>query len=227
MQNNLARLTLVAVFCLFSLGSVARANLLVNGGFEGALTGWTDEGIETIYNTFDPFVCGGVATCETFYSQARDRALAGGIVANIFWQSSSTNPADGAKLAFCASTCDALRQEIETVAGTTYRASFALRGLVEVGIESYGDTPNSYSQSFELFTNAEWTYHSLDFSATGTTTRLRFFATAESTGIGVDAVSIAVVEGVPEPSTWAMLLIGFAGVGYMTYRRGKVATLAA
>jgi hypothetical protein len=28
-----------------------------------------------------------------------------------------------------------------------------------------------------------------------------------------------VVAAVPEPSTWAMLLIGFAGIGFMTYRR--------
>jgi hypothetical protein len=32
---------------------------------------------------------------------------------------------------------------------------------------------------------------------------------------------------VPEPSTWAMMILGFAGVGYMTYRRRKVAALAA
>jgi hypothetical protein len=27
------------------------------------------------------------------------------------------------------------------------------------------------------------------------------------------------VGGVPEPSTWAMLIIGFAGIGFMAYRR--------
>jgi hypothetical protein len=32
---------------------------------------------------------------------------------------------------------------------------------------------------------------------------------------------------VPEPSSWAMMILGFAGVGYMTYRRRKVATLTA
>ena len=31
----------------------------------------------------------------------------------------------------------------------------------------------------------------------------------------------AVVAGVPEPSTWAMMLIGFAGIGYMAYRRSR------
>ena len=35
------------------------------------------------------------------------------------------------------------------------------------------------------------------------------------------------VAAVPEPSTWAMMILGFAGVGYMTYRRRKVAELAA
>ncbi|MBR0995228.1 PEP-CTERM sorting domain-containing protein [Bradyrhizobium japonicum] len=29
------------------------------------------------------------------------------------------------------------------------------------------------------------------------------------------------VSAVPEPSTWAMLILGFAGVGFMTYRRRK------
>jgi len=28
-------------------------------------------------------------------------------------------------------------------------------------------------------------------------------------------------SAVPEPSTWAMMLLGFAGVGYMTYCRRK------
>jgi hypothetical protein len=36
------------------------------------------------------------------------------------------------------------------------------------------------------------------------------------------------VTAVPEPSTWAMLLLGFAGVGFMAYRRkSKPALMAA
>jgi PEP-CTERM motif len=33
------------------------------------------------------------------------------------------------------------------------------------------------------------------------------------------------VAAVPEPSTWAMLLIGFAGIGFITYRRSRNAPL--
>jgi len=35
------------------------------------------------------------------------------------------------------------------------------------------------------------------------------------------------VTPVPEPATWAMLILGFAGVGFMAYRRRNGATLAA
>jgi hypothetical protein len=35
------------------------------------------------------------------------------------------------------------------------------------------------------------------------------------------------VSAVPEPSTWAMMILGFAGIGFMTYRRrSKPALLA-
>ena len=35
------------------------------------------------------------------------------------------------------------------------------------------------------------------------------------------------VSGVPEPSTWAMMLIGFAGIGFVAYRRQRTVVLAA
>lgn len=42
-----------------------------------------------------------------------------------------------------------------------------------------------------------------------------------------DDVSLT-VAAVPEPSTWAMMILGFVGVGYMAYRKkAGVATSAA
>ena len=29
------------------------------------------------------------------------------------------------------------------------------------------------------------------------------------------------VAAVPEPSTWAMMILGFAGVGFIAYRRSR------
>jgi hypothetical protein len=46
--------------------------------------------------------------------------------------------------------------------------------------------------------------------------------------VGTWDVTIAAVADVPELSTWAMLLLGFAAVGFMTYRRkNKPALMAA
>jgi PEP-CTERM motif len=36
-----------------------------------------------------------------------------------------------------------------------------------------------------------------------------------------DGFSIEGIAAVPEPSTWAMLLIGFAGIGFGAYRRSR------
>ena len=41
---------------------------------------------------------------------------------------------------------------------------------------------------------------------------------------GVNALEVAgvsVSSAVPEPSTWAMMLLGFAGLGYAAYRKTK------
>src|SRR6185437_1876496 len=39
--------------------------------------------------------------------------------------------------------------------------------------------------------------------------------------------AVGAISAVPEPSTWAMMIFGFVGIGAMTYRRRKAATLAA
>ena len=37
----------------------------------------------------------------------------------------------------------------------------------------------------------------------------------------LDVAAIPAVAAVPEPSTWAMMLLGFAGIGFMAYRRSR------
>ena len=39
-----------------------------------------------------------------------------------------------------------------------------------------------------------------------------------------DHAFVFTVAAVPEPSTWAMMMLGFAALGYLTYRRKKKAT---
>jgi hypothetical protein len=43
----------------------------------------------------------------------------------------------------------------------------------------------------------------------------------------LDGGQMFTVSDVPEPSTWAMLILGFAGIGFMAYRRKRNSVLAA
>ncbi len=46
--------------------------------------------------------------------------------------------------------------------------------------------------------------------------------------INAGSVGVNLASAVPEPSTWAMMILGFAGVGFMAYRRkSKPALMAA
>jgi hypothetical protein len=40
-------------------------------------------------------------------------------------------------------------------------------------------------------------------------------------------IGVAAVAAVPEPSTWAMMILGFAGIGFMAYRRKSKSALMA
>jgi|ERR1700733_1363062 hypothetical protein len=44
--------------------------------------------------------------------------------------------------------------------------------------------------------------------------------------LATDASSLGLLPAAPEPSTWAMMLIGFAGLGYAGFRRRSTARLA-
>jgi hypothetical protein len=53
---------------------------------------------------------------------------------------------------------------------------------------------------------------------------LRYFTPQQDLVLDYGAFT---VSAVPEPATWAMMILGFAGIGAMTYRRRKSAMLAA
>jgi opacity protein-like surface antigen len=44
-------------------------------------------------------------------------------------------------------------------------------------------------------------------------------STPNSAFIATSRIDPVITADVPEPSTWAMMILGFAGVGFMTYRR--------
>lgn len=124
-----------------------------------------------------------------------------------------------------------MAQVISTTIDQAYLLSFAYSPRTNVlgssnGIEVYwnGSLAGSYT-GFTSLNNA-WTLETITVTGTGSD-KLEFRAVGASDSYGgsLDAISIAAI---PEPSIWAMLILGFAGVGFLGYRRRNQAkTLSA
>ena len=84
---------------------------------------------------------------------------------------------------------------------TSASASVAVGSLFDILMHSTGDT-----------NNLDWKVYTNTFTATDTTTRLTFtnLTGGPREGILLDAISVAAV---PEPATWAMMLLGFGMMG--------------
>jgi hypothetical protein len=113
-----------------------------------------------------------------------------------------------------------ISQNLTTIAGESYLISFDLR--------NNGGTPNLFEVLFgssQLFTATDsapfsFTNFSTTAVATGSTTALSFSFRQDPDYFNLDNISVTrVAPGVPEPGTWAMMLIGFGAVGSAMRRR--------
>jgi choice-of-anchor C domain-containing protein len=116
-----------------------------------------------------------------------------------------------------------------TVAGQLYTVNFwASRNPdggddLRTGIVSFGgvDMPFAYSSANSL-SDMMWAPYSFNFLATGSSTSLSFAADGSAGccyGPALDNVSLD--AAVPEPATWAMMLLGFGAIGFGMRRRRK------
>ena len=121
-----------------------------------------------------------------------------------------------------------------TVAGQAYTVDFWASmnpdggDPVRTGIVSFGgvDMPFAYSSSNSL-SDMMWAPYSFTFLATGSSSSLSFAADGSAGccyGPALDNVSLA--AAVPEPATWAMMLLGFGAIGLGMRRRRSLLSLA-
>jgi hypothetical protein len=116
-----------------------------------------------------------------------------------------------------------LSQTLTTIPGQTYTISFWLN--------SNGVPPDEVKLSWggvTIFDQSNipangWTEYSFLESAVSSSTLIDFGLRQDSSYSGLDDISVNAVSAVPEPSTWAMLLLGFAGVALLRARRMSAA----
>jgi hypothetical protein len=112
-------------------------------------------------------------------------------------------------------TLGGIAQDLATVAGQTYTFSFDL--------QNYGGNPTRAvvtfgGQTLVNLTNPAafaYTHYSFDVTAASALTTIGFQFRNDPTYFHLDNVSVVGGQGsaVPEPATWAMLMLGMFGVG--------------
>lgn len=130
-----------------------------------------------------------------------------------------------------------VRQSIATSIGDIYELSFWV-GNVSGGIFGTSSTVgvefSSGGSNFDCVnsnpgTTLNWIQCSTSFTATATSTAFTF-RNLDPNGDNsnfLDNVSVELVSGVvPEPTTWAMSIIGFGLIGLIARRRARNATVA-
>jgi hypothetical protein len=112
-------------------------------------------------------------------------------------------------------------QSIKSLALGTYTVTFELSGN-QRGFPQQTTTVAIGNQSFTI-TPTDNAYHLETLTFVDASGQLSFTDSGPSNQQG-NLLDDVVVTAVPEPSTWAMMILGFLGLGLVTYRRQTLHT---
>ncbi len=199
-QNTPLLIQILAALTAVGLGAPASAaNLVQNPGFEAGFTNWT---LNT--NASNPW------RIDTNVGVIGTQSASTGCV--------GLQCTDQTNLA----TASYLYQDLATTVGSIYNLTFAFT--------PHAGTPNELkvlwagAVAFDLInssdTGAFVSYSVSGLQATGPTTRLTFLGRQDPGYDRLDSIDLELSGGgaVPEPATWALLIVGFAVTGVAARR---------
>jgi hypothetical protein len=210
-----------------------------NWNYNGDLTGWSSTG----GSTYNVLFFGNVTNAKTIDADTRFTMTEPQHLDSNF---NSLSPNGGAFVGMDGDPAanGPLDQMINgLVSGTTYQLSFYWAGTElsnrtgyqsiqltgSLGGDPFATTP--YLNSNGVGTPGSfsgWMLENFTFTANASSELLSFLAVGTPAGnlppfALLDGVSLTAV---PEPSTWAMMLVGFGGLGYAAFRRRIEARVA-
>jgi len=205
-----------------SMAPAASAAVIVNGSFETGV---------------DP---GSFATLSAGNSSSIPGWIVGGSSIDYvgsYWQAANGSRSIDLEGTGGTSALGSISQAIDTVIGQLYRVTFSVARNPDGGVDprtgfvDVGGAPTliSFNGPATTKSNMGWEERTFDFTAVSALTNLRFSADPATSlgqyGLTLDNVSIAsVATAVPEPATWAMMLVGFGAIG-ATMRRKRRQTV--
>jgi len=208
---------LLASMMLLVSVPAARADILTNGSFETTLSPWAvGPGINATSTG------NGFAPDGGFIAVIGFNTLAGGTLSQSFTLASSGLFDYAFKAGRSEGACSC--QDVPLTFSAT------IDGIeLSSALPAYDGSAPSFAAALQLLS----TYSGSVSLAAGTHEFAFHFSRGETLFgrapyFGIDGVSLVQqqVGAVPEPSTWAMMLLGFAGIGYGVYRRKKAAPTA-
>jgi hypothetical protein len=218
---------LIIGFVLLSSGA-AKAAIVTNGDFEtGNISGWSVNAGPDLANA--PIVIGYNNT-NGFPNGAYGESIPtpiNGLTSGAYFT------ADAA--------AQSISQFLTLTANTTYTLSFNVYAPqngqnnpfdASLFASLNGTTISSVFSAKSL--TSGWLNYSTTFTPTSAASydfALNFLGGGGGNGFAadfvVDNVNVSTVSGIPEPSTWAMMILGFAGIGVTIYRRRNKMALSA
>jgi len=234
MVRTIAKLS-CAVLLVVSAVPAKAVEVITNGDFQSGLTGWTS------YTTANGTIAATPSLPDAPQPQNASvvsfNVTGSGASNALFLNAGKINPpynsapGEGGGVSQTFTTSGGMATFSADIAAFTRVNGLTAFGLMSVLLDGVvldsfdfvgPGTSTTLHNTLDFTTNLTAGQHTIQLQAT------RIFAPGGGvTSQYFDNVSLDVLTPVPEPSTWAMLILGFVGVGFIAYRRRNGATLAA